>query len=103
MNTANTKQIITELAEKYGISKDQVRDVIVGTFRAVKYYMGSAPDRDNLYFPTIRVKGLGSFACPDDMKYVLDKIVNKRRKEKERRLHEAQTIRLEGEAGNYSS
>lgn len=68
------KEIIKELAIKYGVTMEKIENLITLQHKFVGHIMSKEADREKDYFPSIRVLGLGIFYCP---KYLPSKIKKK--------------------------
>ena len=65
-------ELIKKLATKYGVSMAQVEEAIYSQHRFIAHVMKNEADRDTMYFPSIRVIGMGIFHCPDKIKKKLN-------------------------------
>jgi hypothetical protein len=72
MTTEN--ELIKRLAKKYGITMQQVNDIVYSQDRFTVHIMENVADRDEVYFPTVRRIAMGIFYCPDKVKYALNKL-----------------------------
>lgn len=71
----NSEKAIEGISEKYGLTKNQVRDIVTAPFRHLKAVRKAYPN-ENAGFPNMRVPVLGSFVCRDKVRDIHIKYVN---------------------------
>lgn len=62
------KELIKQIAKKYHLTQGQVEEMLNLQFRFVAQVIGKKSNRDELYFPSVRVMGLGVFYSPEFIK-----------------------------------
>jgi len=62
------KELIKSLARKYGITQAQVEELVYSQHRFLAHVMSKKSDRESLYFPSVRILGLGIFYCSEKTK-----------------------------------
>jgi len=61
-------------AKKYGLTKQQLEDIMDSSFRFLRFVLKEKTDRENLDFPSVRIPYFGIFYCPEWLKNKLRKI-----------------------------
>jgi nucleoid DNA-binding protein len=83
MRTLKSGEIIRSISKEENITKQQVEDVIQIHFEFVRYVQSQLLDRNNNYFPTVRLPNFGSFYVSENMKKRLIEHNNKKKQENE--------------------
>lgn len=68
-----SKQIIKELAIKYGVSVEQMTMIQEAPYHFLRHVMTNEVDRENKVYPSVRIMGLAIFYAPE---YVVQKFNN---------------------------
>jgi len=67
MRSNNTQRIIKEIARKHGYTEKEISDMVKTPFEFLAKIMREA-DRENLEFPSVRIKYFATFYCSEDRK-----------------------------------
>lgn len=74
MNNIELNKLTKIKAKKYGLTKQQIEDIMDSSFRFLRYVLVEKTDRKTLDFPSVRIPFFGIFYCPDWVKKKLSKI-----------------------------
>ncbi len=67
MRSSNTQAIVRKISREYGYTDKEIFDMVRAPFNLVTETMREA-DRDNLEFPSIRIKYFLTFYCSEQRK-----------------------------------
>ena len=82
MKHLQTRELIRELARNNGLSVAEVTAILDSIPKFLRDVMSTKPDKENGYFPTIRVQGWGTFYVDDKVKHHIQRhILYKKAKE----------------------
>ena len=65
MRTLKSREIIKSIAEREGLTREQVWEILVSYFDFVKHAQANLLDREKNFFPTIRLPNFGVFYIPE--------------------------------------
>ena len=91
MKHLQTRELIRELARNNGLSVAEVTAILDSIPKFLRDVMSTKPDKENGYFPTIRVQGWGTFYVDDKIEHHIQRhILDKKAKEHNEitRVHE---------------
>ena len=77
MRHVETKFLIRELAKEEELTTRSVENIISSHFEFVRHVMGEKVNREDNYFPTVRLKNFGVFYCTDSRKKWMKKLNSK--------------------------
>lgn len=77
MRSTNTEKIVKSIAREYGYAEREIYDIVKAPFDFAAKIMKEA-DRDNLEFPSIRIKYFATFYCSEERKNYFRKLKLKR-------------------------
>jgi len=77
MRSTNTETIVKSIAREYGYTEREIYDIVKAPFNFVAQIMKGA-DRENLEFPSIRIKYFATFYCSDERKKYFRKFKEKK-------------------------
>lgn len=80
MKTLKSREIIKTIAKEEGLTIPEVEEIISVHFEFVRYVQSKLLDRNENYFPAIRLSNFGMFYIPEPTKKRLT-IVNQKRKD----------------------
>lgn len=83
MKSSSTQTIIKEIAREYGITEKEMSEIVNAPFNFLALTMKNA-DRENLDFPSVRIKYFATFYCSDERKKYYKKL-KERREDADRR------------------
>lgn len=73
MRSSNTQAVVKELSRKYGFTDREIFQMVRAPFEFVVETMRNS-DRNNLEFPTIRIKKFVTFYCSEQRKEYFRKL-----------------------------
>ena len=95
MKHLQTRELIRELARNNGLSVAEVTAILDSIPKFLREVMSTKPDKENGYFPTIRVQGLGTFYVDDKVKHHIQRHILDEKAEEQNeitRVHEGDYI-----------
>ncbi len=84
MKSSNTQTIIKEIARENGLTEREMYDIVNAPFDFLALTMKNA-DRENLDFPTVRIKYFATFFCSDERKNYYKRLKERRENAAKRR------------------
>ena len=78
MKHLKTKQVIKNIAADYKINNQDAENIIVTVFEFIKDGMSNITDRDEGYFPVIRIPNFGTFYVPKTLQEKFKEINKKK-------------------------
>jgi hypothetical protein len=85
MRSNNTQRIVKEIAREYGYAEKEISDIIKLQYEFLANIMRKA-NRENLEFPSVRIKYFATFYCSEDRKKYFEKVKLKVDARRERNL-----------------
>lgn len=83
MRSENTKKIIKSIAYENNLTYEEVYEIVKAPFSFLVETMRSA-DRENLEFPSVRIKYFATFYCSENRKKYFKRIKERANATKER-------------------
>ena len=65
MKNAELHKLVKIKAKKYGLTEQQIKDIVDAPWKFLRYVMKEKGNRETLYFPSVRIPFFGIFYCPD--------------------------------------
>lgn len=79
MKHLKTKFLIKELAREEGLTAQGVENIISSHFEFVRFIMTEKVNREETYFPSVRLKNFAIFYCTENRKKWMKKLNSKNR------------------------
>ena len=84
MRNLKTNELIRSIAKDHGVSTEQAKTVLMSVFEYLKYNITEVSDREEVYFPAIRLPNFAMFFVRESTKEKFKLMKEKEKDESDR-------------------